>query len=106
MNEAEINELKLRLKGMSESKMDVIIEKIKPLVSKGFTPQEIFPMGIRVQPEEKVEDAVISFLTRPGQEHNSLLQQLSDGGLTEARVFTVGIIRDDFMRTEVTLKGR
>ncbi|MDN5213151.1 hypothetical protein QQ020_13875 [Fulvivirgaceae bacterium BMA12] len=105
MNEEQINTLKIRLKGMPEEKMDLIIGKIDLLVNNGFNPQDIFPLGIPTNPDE-MNKAVVKFITRPGEDHQSLIDFInSRDDFGDLRIFTLGIIRNDFVSTEVMIGG-
>jgi hypothetical protein len=109
MNEELNNALKFQLKGMTEAKMDIIIQKIEILVNNGFNPQELFPLGIPSSPDV-MDKAVIKFIRKPGLEQDALINFVNNsndlGELKDfRRIFTLGIVMDDLVKTEITLGG-
>lgn len=101
----EIGAIKLRLHGMSEDKMNAIISKLEILINQGFNPHDIFPLGIPGDPDD-IDKAVVKFITKPGDEHHELIDFINnEHALTDLdrRIFTLGIIRNDLMETQLTL---
>lgn len=99
----ELQKMKDSLSGLPEEKIDLIITELQKLTIKEFDPQEIFPEGTIAPDHAKVR------ITLPPDLHEELkdflLNHPDKPELSDLKFFPLGIIRNDFKRTEFRLGG-
>jgi hypothetical protein len=101
MTQKQKSQLTANLRNLSETTLNKVVIEVDKSIEAGFHPQKAFTEGITVDPDQ----ARIRYISKP-EDHQHLLDFLNGPHKPNhrgMRVFTLGIFRDDFIQTEISL---